>query len=83
MCKRTEEFHKLKGEVMHAKIFNKLSPKEISECEKFFLENKDLNRDEFAHKAVRWFLDKQKPKNWVAMEDLVTTANFKSVKKTI
>jgi len=51
--------------------FIKLTKKELEICINFLNETKDISKDEFAIKTVRLFLDKEKPKNWKFIEELL------------
>jgi hypothetical protein len=59
---------------MH-KAYKKLSPAELSLAEGFIKENEQLDRDEFATRVNRMFLDKEKPKHFPIIMELLTSCN--------
>lgn len=56
-----------------SKLFDKLKKQEREMLLDFVMENDHLSKDEYAHKANRWFIDQKiKPKNHVDMWAIAT-----------
>ena len=61
---------------MLGKIYGKLSAGERRECESFLQTHANLDRNEFAMKAARLYMDvAQKPKRLGSMIELLLAAN--------
>jgi len=74
---RLQKFRSLKEDAYYRKYFKKLSSSDIKFIESFIEANKDLPRDEFEIKANRLFIDNpNKPKNWVALIEFLTSSNI-------
>ncbi len=75
---RLEAFLGLKNHAWLKKTYGKLSNKEIDFCVNFLNQTIADSDDQFASKAVRMFLDKDKPKNWTLMEELLIACMAKT-----
>lgn len=76
---RLDNFNKLENHPFYNKYFNKLNNIEKKIAMEFIKQNDLLNNDEYATKAVRLFLDlKNKPKNWVIIEELLIASLIES-----
>lgn len=53
------------------RLFEKLKKHEIEILEKFILENESLGKNDFIYKLNRFFLDKEKPKNWTIITEIL------------
>ena len=51
--------------------FAVLSKRERSLMYDFVRDTELLNKDEYAHAAMRLFLDREKPKNWSRIEEIL------------
>jgi len=60
----------------HKKHADKLKADELRLIEEFIARNDSLDRSAFEMAANRWFLDKEKPRNWLTMLQLVVVANI-------
>lgn len=55
-------FSNLKNHPHYANLLKRLSKKDLDDCETFMSEHADASKDDFAHEANRWMLDKVKDK---------------------
>jgi hypothetical protein len=68
---RIDNFRAKEAHPALRKAFYKLTMKEKTLCEVFILENSQLSDCDYELRINRWFLDKEKPKNWILMSELV------------
>lgn len=77
---RLRNFNQLKNHIMYQKHFKKLSKIDVEFCEEFLAHSSDLNRDDYANKINRLFLDKtDKPKNWTVIWELLSVSNTEAI----
>jgi hypothetical protein len=75
MEKRNENFEALKEHPWLGKIFKKLSAKELSLARAFLNIHYGASKGDFEWAVQRMFLDKEKPKNFSIIMELLTCAN--------
>jgi hypothetical protein len=56
------------------KVFAKLTKDERELCERFLVERKLLSKDKLIYDVNRMFLDREKPKHWTHVMELLTNA---------
>lgn len=76
MSKRIQNFNQMKSHAVLGKLFKKLTKDELKQTENFILENDHLDKNEYAIKCNRWFLDKKAPKHHSDMWAIVLQANI-------
>lgn len=67
---RIAKFKALENHPMLKKQYTKLTKKDHSFCIDFLTSNK-LDKNEMAFKINRLFIDEEKPKNWLVMQELL------------
>ena len=68
---RIQRFKNLESHPWFNKLYKKLKKDELELCLSLLVDTKELDKNTFAHKTVRLWLDKDKPKNWKHMEELL------------
>lgn len=68
---RLNKFNALKTHAWLQKSFKKLNANELQIVNDFIALYGDKDKNTFASAAVRLFLDKQKPKHWKEIEELL------------
>jgi hypothetical protein len=68
---RADKFKELSTHAWFKKSYTRLTKSDIDLCELFIAESLDLNSLEFERKVNRLFLDKEKPKNWALITELL------------
>jgi len=68
----------LKHDPWFKRVFKKLNNQEIEIAIRFTELNNDLDVNKFEKKINRMFLDKDRPKHWKEISELLSTANIKS-----
>jgi len=68
---RLNKFNSLKNHAYLGKIYSRLSINELSICHSFIELNNNLTVGDFESKINRMFLDKDKPKNWTIVQELL------------
>lgn len=77
---RLQNFRNLETHPWFSKLLKRLTKKEVLLAEAFIMENEDLNRGDFDLKMNRLFLDKEKPKNWAIILELLMISNMEAKK---
>jgi ferritin-like protein len=72
---RLEHFRKLADHSWLGRVYSKLKSQEIEMVEQFIVENDHLDKSTFEMKVNRMFLDKDKPRHWKEMSELLTCTN--------
>jgi hypothetical protein len=72
---RLERFYELKEHAWFGKRFAKLKTAELEICEGFIMANESLSQNDFEIRLNSMFLDKEKPRNWELILDLLANAN--------
>ena len=62
---------------IYSKLFKRLKNDEFKMIENFIEENNSKNKGDFEYKINRLFLDKEKPKNWAIILELLSIYNTK------
>lgn len=75
---RLVKFEALKDHAWHGRSFAKLTAQELSLAREFIASNSTLGKGDFEYAVNRMFLDKQKPKNFMHILELLTCANSAS-----
>lgn len=75
---RAEAFQSLKSDSWFSRVFAKTKASDRELCLKFIEENDGLDRADFEFQVNRMFLDKEKPKNWTLIVELLATSNIKA-----
>lgn len=73
---RLHIFRELKNDAFFGKFFKKLSTEEIRICEEFIANNSQSVSD-FEYALNRLFLDKEKPRHWKEILELLLSANIR------
>ena len=68
---RIDKFRALKSHAWLGKVYAKLTKVEIEIGEDLLAKHEDTSRDELATIIVRLWLDKEKPKHWQNLEELL------------
>lgn len=68
---RLNNFNKLITQPHQKKLFARLNKTDVDFCYKIINETIELNKNDYASKVVRLWLDKPKPKNWTIIEELL------------
>jgi len=71
MNDRLMRFNKLETHPMFGKSFKKLTPKDLDFCRDLLVSTLNMDKNAFASKVVRLWLDKEKPKNWTRIEEIL------------
>lgn len=75
MNKRLENFLALEIHPWLGKSFKKLKKSDLEICFKFLKDFESLDKNDFEFKLNRLFLDKDKPKNWMIISELLSNVN--------
>lgn len=78
---RVFELQKLENDAFYGQVFLKLGMRLRSVMSDFCEEHKNLSHSEFDAAIQRMFLDKEKPKMWQTMMDMLVAANNKAKDK--
>ena len=65
----------------YAKSVTRLSESEFDLMVDFIDDNDDLGHLEFEYAVNRMFLDREKPKHWAIIQELLTVANTASARR--
>lgn len=71
---RIDKFGSFKNHHMLKKSYKKLNLNDLDFCIRFLNENAKLDKNEIATKIVRLYIDKEKPKNWKEIEELLISS---------
>jgi hypothetical protein len=77
---RLQKFNNLGNHPWFQKLTRRLTSKERLLAEAFISENEALGRAQFEFKLNRLFLDKEKPKNWAIILELLMISNMEDKK---
>lgn len=77
---RLEKFRNLGKHPWFQRLISRLTRKEVLLAEGFLIENEALNRNDFDFKMNRLFLDKEKPRNWAIILELLMISNTEAKK---
>lgn len=72
---RLEKFQSYKTNAWYSRIFKRLSAADIAFAESWITTNDHLDRNDFESAVNRMFIDKQKPKHWTSIQELIAGAN--------
>lgn len=75
MMNRLKNFENLKTHPWLSRIYNKLSTSEIDFAVNFIKTNDALSKSEFEFKVNRVFINKEKPKRWKEISELLVCSN--------
>lgn len=75
MSSRIRAFEQFKNHPWLGRVYKRLDKADLELAHGFLSENASLNKAAFESAALRLFLDKPKPKNWTAIEELLVCAN--------
>lgn len=67
-------FEALGGHAWYGRAIASLSRAELQLCRNFIVEHSDLGNDAFVLALNRWMLDRERPKRWTIMLDLLQAA---------
>lgn len=68
---RVERFRALKGHAWLGRVYAKLSKADIQIGEELLAKHESSSKDELATVILRLWLDKEKPRRWVELEELM------------
>lgn len=72
---RLSRFHAFRDHPMLSREYNKLTKANIALCETFLIETAGLDNSSYVLRVNRMFIDnKEKPKHWIAINELLLSA---------
>lgn len=75
MSQRLEKFHSFSKHAWLQKVYARLKKSDLSLVEGFILEHDHLDKEKFELAVNRMFLEKEKPKNWTLVLELLSNSN--------
>ena len=71
---RLNKFHSLSAHAYLSKLYFKLTQAELQICYAFIAANESADINIFEHNLNRMFLDKEKPKHWAMIQELLSAS---------